>query len=71
MVDPIAVGTATPTLSWRLVADDERDVEQQWCQVEVRDEHGTVVWDSGRVSGFRPWLRYGGPPFGSGTVMVL
>ena len=44
-------------LGWRLAAtQDVRDIVQAWSHVEVRGGDG-VMWDSGRVDGWRPWAR--------------
>ena len=50
VVNPLGVDTRSPRLGWRLEYDGEkRGVCQKAYQIEVTDENGVVVWNSGRV----------------------
>jgi len=66
LVDPMAIGTARPRLSWQLRSDD-RGVVQAAYHVQVAADEaswgkGSLVWDTGRVASDRSILvPYEGP----------
>lgn len=64
VVNPLGVDTRSPRLGWRLEYDGEkRGVCQKAYQIEVTDENGEVVWNSGRVkSDASQYILYGGEP---------
>ena len=65
LVEPIGLDTASPRLTWRLVADGgERDVVQTAHEVEIEDG-----WTTGRVEGWRQQVDYGGPALASRSVV--
>lgn len=51
---PLAVDVSCPRFGWRMVGDSTvRGLRQVAYQLEVTDEHGTLVWNSGRVKDSR------------------
>lgn len=51
---PLAVDVSCPRFGWRMVGDSTvRGLRQVAYQLEVTDEYGTLVWNSGRVKDSR------------------
>lgn len=55
----------TPVFSWKLLSDSSSAVQSAY-QIEVTNENGVAVWDSGRISSERPFaITYEGIPLES------
>ena len=49
--NPQAIDNLQPRFSWQMLADKgERNVEQAFYQLIVRDMQGEILWDSGKVA---------------------
>ena len=49
LTDPVGLDSAHPSFAWQMVSD-EFDVKQQAYRIQVFDEQGQPVWDSGKVT---------------------
>lgn len=47
MVNPLSVTTKNPRFSWELKSD-ENDIYQDFYKIQVWEENGEIVWDSGK-----------------------
>jgi alpha-L-rhamnosidase len=64
--NPLGIDARQPRLSWRLSAE-HRGAVQSAYQVQVEDQEGNELWDTGKVAGDRSiHVRYEGPPLRSG-----
>jgi alpha-L-rhamnosidase len=67
---PLALGTATPRLSW-VLASDERDAHQVAYEVKAASSAALLkqdqpdLWDTGRIEGQSQAARYAGAPLRS------
>lgn len=49
--NPLGLDTSVPRFGWQLVSNPhERGIYQTAYQLEVKDEAGKVVWNSGKVT---------------------
>ncbi len=47
---PLGIDVEKPTFSWQMIAPEgERGYSQSAYQLVVKDEKGTVVWDTGKI----------------------
>jgi alpha-L-rhamnosidase len=65
LVEPLAVESARPRLSW-ILDSDEPGQRQTGYQITVTADDGAVLWDSGRVASDRSvHIEYAGKPLAS------
>lgn len=65
--NPVAIGTVVPRFSWKLApSEGARDVMQSAYEIEVKDEDGKVLWNSGQTaSASTDQIAYSGQPLAS------
>jgi alpha-L-rhamnosidase len=65
--NPVAIGTLVPRFSWKLApSEGARDVVQSAYEIEVKNETGKVLWNSGKTaSASTDQIAYSGQPLAS------
>lgn len=68
-VTPLGIDSELPQFSWRMEGEGSpKQLSQSVYQLEVKDEDGHLVWDSGKVeSGGSVGVRYAGKPLQATT----
>ncbi len=71
--NPIGIDTKTPSFNWQLQAvDNQRGQSQSAYQIEVKDPHGFVAWNSGKInSGNAVGIVYAGSALKASTKYDL